>query len=309
MTTASTHLSTDIASILVDIGVDVRKTGDKEILGCCPVHKRVTGHEDSNPSWSMNAESGLWICFSCGSRGTLPYLVDILSGGMIDSLGIQRMMIDHGMNKLLAPKEQEDEETFVNPQDFFAFKRVSDKRCESRNLDPDITFTYGVRWNPDNKSWSIPIIHSTGQLQGWQEKKKGWVRNYPVGVKKSKTLFGIERFRSKTAVLVESPLDVVRFAGVFNKPQALASFGAFVSDEQLRLLTHVADAVVVAMDNDKAGLEASKNIYKRMSMPRKGVRWWNYKGNNVKDIGDMSDEEVEHGLLTATIIPPWISNV
>ena len=309
MSTTSTHHLTDIANLLVNLGVTVTKVGTREIIGNCPVHRHVTGHDDRSPSWSMNSESGLWICFSCGSRGTLPYLVDIISGGTVDSLGIQRLLIDNGMNRLLSPKEQDQEEAPIDPQDFLSFKRVSDSRCASKNLDPDTVFTYGVRWNPNNKSWSIPIIHSTGQLQGWQEKKKGWVRNYPIGVKKSKTLFGIERFRSKTAILLESPLDVVRFAGVFSRPQALASFGAFVSDEQMRLLTHVADTVIIAMDNDKAGFDANKQIYNRMTFPRKGIRWWNYSETIAKDIGDMSDEEIEHGMLTATIIPPWISNV
>jgi hypothetical protein len=148
-----------------------------------------------------------------------------------------------------------------------------------------------------------------GQLMGWQEKKKGWVRNFPVGVEKSKTLFGIERFRSRTAILVESPLDVVRFAMVYKSPQALASFGAYVSKEQLELLVHSADTLVVAMDNDEAGLEASKRIYKTMAQPRRGIKWWNYSGTTAKDIGDMADQEIRFGFLNATVVPPWVPNV
>lgn len=296
--------SGQIADILVDLGVHVSKVGDREITGKCPVHKRVTGHEDSHPSWSMNAESGLWICFSCGARGTLPMLASELSGGNLDFFGIQKLIVNSSFERLTQTKEEQEEELDVSA--FFNFHRVSDKRCASRSLDPDITYSYGVRWNTDHKAWSIPIMHSTGRLMGWQEKKTGYVRNFPIGVEKSNTLFGIERFRSKTAVLVESPLDVVRFAGVFDKPQALASFGAYVSSVQLRILTYVADTVVIAMDNDKAGREACKRLYKTMSTPRKGVRWWNYDGMDVKDIGDMTDDQIERGLATATIIPPWI---
>lgn len=307
--TTTTHPSTDIAGVLSNLGVDIRRIGEREITGCCPVHKRVTGRDDGHPSWSMNAESGLWICFSCGARGTLSMLIDELSGGSIDSFGVQKLLVDHGMQRLLAPKEAIEHQFDYKDvgQQFFSFAKVSDKRCISRQLEPDITASYGVRWNTDNKSWVIPIFHHSGLLLGWQEKKTGYVRNYPVGIKKSTTLFGIERFRSKTAILVESPLDVVRFAGVFSKPQALASFGAFVSNQQLRLLTNVADRVIVAMDNDKAGRESSKNIFKMITHPRKGLYWWNYRGTDAKDIGDMTDEEIEHGFTTATVVPPWIS--
>lgn len=301
----TSSISTDIAGVLSDLGVDIKKIGDQEITGRCPVHLRVTGREDRNPSWSINASSGLWICFSCGARGTLSMLVDELSNGEIDSVGVQRLLIDHGMNRLLSDNKQSDD-TFFDTSEFFTFTRVPYKKCISKNLDEDILSTYGVRWNTTKKAWAIPIFHTTGLLLGWQEKKVGYVRNYPVGIKKGSTLFGAERFRSKTAVLVESPLDVIRFAGVFSVPQALASFGAHVSTQQLRLLINLADRVVIAMDNDSAGIEASKNIYGRITTPRKGLYWWNYGKSDAKDIGEMTDEQIERGLNTATVVPPWI---
>jgi DNA primase len=297
--------STDLVSILANNGVDVRRVGTREITGCCPVHALRTGKVDKSPSWSINADTGLWICFSCGARGTLPMLLSEISGGEVDTLAIQKMLVNSSMDRLLSEPREKTEHQFVS-DDFFNFLRVSDKRCHKRNLDPDIVYSYGVRWNPDHKAWSIPIMDQLGRLHGWQEKKLGYVRNFPVGVEKGQTLFGVERFRSRTAVLVESPLDVVRFAGVFSKPQAVASFGAYVTDQQLRLLTYVADKVIVALDNDKAGREASVKLYKRMPSPRKGVRWWNYSGTDAKDIGDMTDEEIERGCLTATVVPPWI---
>lgn len=197
----------------------------------------------------------------------------------------------------------------VNLERFFEFERVSDKRAYAKWLDPDAVYRHGVRWNSKNKAWAIPIISPLGKLEGWQEKRRDWVRNFPVGVEKSKTLFGIERFHSRTAILVESPLDVVRFAMVFDRPQALASFGAHVSEDQMHLLTHAADTVVVAMDNDEAGIESSKRLYKKMSTPRSGLRWWNYSNTNAKDIGDMTDDEIRFGLTNATVVPPWIARV
>lgn len=305
MTTITAQQSIDLVDILVDNGVDVRKVNDKEVTGCCPVHIFRTGRHDRSPSWSINIETGLWICFSCGARGTLPMLLSEISGDSVDTLAIQKMLIGVSMNRLLSGKPDTPEHQFVS-DDFFNFVRVSDKRCHKRNLDPDLVYSYGVRWNQDHKTWAIPIMDQFGKLHGWQEKKLGYVRNFPVGVEKGQTLFGIERFRSRTAVLVESPLDVIRFASVFSKPQAVASFGALLTDKQLKLLVYVADKVIIALDNDQAGRDASMKLYKRMPAPRGGVRWWNYKGTDAKDIGDMTDSEIEAGMLTATVVPPWI---
>jgi hypothetical protein len=303
--TALAQHSIDIQQVLSSAGVEISKVGEREITGKCPVHIRTTGKVDGHPSWSINAETGLWICFSCGARGTLPMLLSELYGDDVDVIGVQKLLMNSGAQRLFNPPQESDVERF-DPYQFHTFSRVADSRCIHRYLDPDMVFLHGVRWNKAHKSWAIPIMSPTGMLTGWQEKRTGYVRNFPVGVEKSTTLFGIERFRSKTAVLVESPLDVVRFAGLFSRPQALASFGAFVSDAQLNLIVHVADTIIIALDNDKAGKEASKNIYKRISRPRKALRWWNYSNTTAKDIGDMSDTEIEQGLCTATVLPPWV---
>lgn len=304
--TTSIHPSTDLASILQSAGVELKRIGDREITGKCPVHIRTVGREDRSPSWSINANTGLWICFSCGARGTLSSLLAELMG-TVDSISIQKFLINTRFDNLKTSDEETSVAQHLNPEKFFTFQRVSRLKCEYKNLDPDLVFTHGVRWNTENRSWCIPIISPMGQLMGWQEKKSDWVRNYPVGIKKADTLFGIERFKSRSAILVESPLDVVRLSAVFSRPQGLATFGAHVSKKQMSILVHVANSIVIAMDNDEAGIESSKKLYNLLPRPRGSLKWWNYKGTTAKDIGDMTDEEIEHGLMTATIVPPWIA--
>jgi len=307
MVTTSTRPSTDLAELLTSAGVEIRSAGEREITGKCPVHARTTGKEDRSPSWSINAETGLWICFSCGARGTLSMLIAELIGADA-TWDVQKFIIQNSINRLNG-KQHTEIAPVANVNEYSKFIRVSDKKCAHRNLDPDLVFRYGVRWNPNRKTWAIPIISPSAELKGWQEKRSGSVLNYPTGVEKSKTLFGVERFRSKTAVLVESPLDVVRFAGVFSNPQALASFGAHISDTQLQILTDCADRIIVALDNDDAGIAASQRVYKRIATPRRGLLWWNYSGTDAKDIGDMTDDEIAQGLETATVVPPWSHHV
>lgn len=297
--------SDSIADLLRHLGVDIRRVDSREISGRCPVHIKTVGKEDRSPSWSMNAETGLWICFSCGARGTLGHLVSELTGEEESILTVHRLLIDSGLNRLSAP-ESVKVEAPVDWVAFGKFSRVPEKRLHTRNLDDDAAWRYGIRWDADNKCWITPIVSPFGELKGWQSKKVGWVRNYPEGVVKSETLFGIERFTGQTAVLVESPLDVVRLASVFDRPQGLASFGAYVSDTQMRLIGTVASGLIVAMDNDEAGLSSSRRLFKNLPNFRRGVRWFNYRESDAKDIGDMTDDEIERGILTATLLPPWV---
>lgn len=297
--------TTDLASVLTDLGVEIKRVGEREISGCCPVHINRTGHADRSPSWSMNAETGLWICYSCGAKGTLTSLLSELTGDEKSILDVHTFLIESGIKRMSsAPREEQEPE--VDWLSYSRFGEVPDRHLYNRNISPSVARRYGVRWDSYNKAWIIPIVAPSGELMGWQTKKVDWVRNYPIGVKKSHTLFGIERFTSDTAVLVESPLDVTRMATAIDNIQGLATFGAYVSDEQLKVLSAVASRVIVAMDNDEAGLKASKSLYKSLPRFKNGVLWLNYSGTNAKDIGDMTDEEMYDAVNNATAIPGWV---
>lgn len=297
---------TDFVDILQELGVDVRRSNGQEISGCCPVHERRTGRADHSPSWSMNATTGLWICHSCGARGTLAGLISELTGDTDSINAVNQLLLETGINRLTMP-ERVDYKPEVDWVSYSRFEQPPHSVLAARNIDPDVALAHGIKWNVLKKAWIIPIVSPLGELLGWQEKGKDWFKNEPAGVKKSVTLFGIERFQSRTAVLVESPLDVVRFASSFNGMQALATFGAHVSKEQLNILSTTADRVIVAMDNDKAGIESGKYLFKNLPRFRGGVFWLDYSKTKAKDIGDMTDEEAQFAVTNASVIPWWLA--
>lgn len=295
--------SDDLVALLSDLNVDIRRSDGKEITGRCPVHLKVTGKEDRSPSWSMNSSTGLWLCFSCGARGTLSTLVSELTGDPDSVLNVQRYIIESSLHSIAAPKSRP--EVPVDWVTYSRFSRVPDRLSALRNLNPDFVWKHGIRWDAEAKAWIIPIISPVGELRGWQAKKTGWFRNHPEGVRKSETLFGIDRFSNTTAVLVESPLDVVRLQGVTSDVQGLASFGAAVSDAQIKLLSMFADRLIIALDNDSAGLQAARRMHASLPYFRKGIYWFDYGKSTAKDIGDMTDEEILSGLDQVGILPPW----
>jgi DNA primase len=293
--------TTDLADFLMSIGVDVRRAG-QEISGRCPVHLSRTGKEDNSPSWSMNADSGLWLCYSCGARGTLPQLIMELTGK--DDFSVTQMLMNNSVERLQMPKWEKVPE--VDHHMYLHYGNVPNQYLKARNISEESARSYGIRWNDKNNSWIIPIVSPEGLLVGWQEKAKDFVRNHPRGLKMRNTLFGIEKAIHKTVILVESPLDVVRFASSFDGMNCLATFGASITKEQLQLAYSVADKLIVAMDNDKAGIDSAKNIFKDMPLLKGGVYWLKYKHTNAKDIGEMSDYELEEAVINSSVIPWWL---
>jgi len=296
--------STDLVEVLTGLGVDVRKIQSDEINARCPVHHLTKGRESSRYSWYLNSDTGLWYCFSCGARGNLSHLISQLTDDPSALWGIQTHLIDSGLKRLTSLEEDVAEAyTPLDWNRYTSFELYPSRLCEIRHIDVEVAHRYGIRWDKETKSTVIPIVSPIGQLWGWQLKKEGWVRNYPEGVHKGDTLFGIERAFGSTGLLLESPLDVVRFHSVYggSEVSAVASFGANVSSNQISILCDRFDALVIALDNDKAGKMETKRVAKSLPSLRQGVRYWKYV-DDVKDLGDMSDVQIIRGISNTSVI-------
>jgi DNA primase len=255
------------------------------------------GRESSRYSWYMNADSGLWHCFTCGARGNLAQLVSDLSDDPGALWKVQSHLITTGLRRL-TDEEAVYEREVIDWSDYFTkFAPANPAVLEHRNLDPDVAIRFGVRWDKQEKATIVPITSPLGELRGWQAKKTGWVRNLPEGVNKKDTLFGIERAFDDVVVVVESPLDVVRFHTVVDdKVNCVASFGANMSNEQVRLLRSKFPKVILALDNDQAGRMETK----RLSPLFPKVWYWGYAPDDPKDIGEMTDRQIIQGLARST---------
>jgi hypothetical protein len=60
------------------------------------------------------------------------------------------------------------------------------------------------------------------------------------------------------------------------------------------------------MDNDEAGIASAKKIFKDMPLLKGGVYWLHYGHTKAKDLGDMTDDEIELAVVNASVIPWWL---
>ncbi|MFI9271849.1 toprim domain-containing protein [Kitasatospora sp. NPDC052896] len=297
----SNPVPADVPEALRRLGLDLLRDAGDELQTRCPMHLANTGRPDRHPSFWVNASTGRFLCFSCGYSGLFVQLVaDVQASTREEAL---RWIARQGLYRLRAaeepPSEPAPEPVTVTEASLALFTEPPADALATRHLTAEAAAAYGVLWSPREKRWIIPIRDpDTGTLLGWQEKGGHHFLNYPDGVAKSTTLFGYHTPHAHTSILVESPLDAVRLASL-GITGAVASYGAYVSAAQMRLLRRRPGVLILALDNDTTGRKARDQIY-RIWRPR-GVRmrFLDYAGITAKDPGDMADEEIRRAVDNA----------
>lgn len=283
----------NIPECLDELGISARVNYD-EAMAVCPS----PDHNDSHPSWSINIETGAHNCFACGFKGNFVQLVEtVLDVGQAEAIrwalkrgGVERVR-QRFEGKLEPIRITDDTTKQINEASLALFTLPPVSECEKRKFTQEDCAQLGVLWNPENESWITPIRDpNTHKLWGWQEKNERLFRNKPRNVRKSQTLFGLNAFEGDTAILVESPLDVVRLRAVGIRG-GLASYGVSVSEQQLRVITEYADKLVVALDNDDPGIRRAEEI--RRDFHLLPTYFYNYDvlSGNAKDPGDIPNAD------------------
>jgi DNA primase len=295
-----------IEDLLEHIGVEDLQPRDNEIGARCPMHEQRTGELERTPRhFFVNRSTGAFHCFSCEYGGSLVKLImDVTKLGLWDAHQlVRRFDVD-----LDSPNEERTWEPPVPSRDLATklaeFGPPPARAMARRHLDPESVDRFGVRWDYELSAWIFPIYGPTGDLWGWQSKSAEWVRNRPPGIRKSLTLFGIQLPRNDPyVILVESPLDIVYLEGL-GYP-AVASFGAGVSDAQMRLIIEHFDELILALDNDEAGRNETRRLLTEKWHHRIPIQIFDYGSSRGKDPGELAPHQVKAAMDDLTLAAFW----
>jgi hypothetical protein len=190
--------------------------------------------------------------------------------------------------------------------DYAAFTDPPKRALDRRRIDLDACQYFGVRWDPEEGCWVLPIRHPRGALWGWQAKFADHVENYPPGVRTSLTLFGLHLLKPVVqTVLVESPLDaLVAWRHGFG---AVAAFGADVGHQQLHVLRERTDRLCLALDNDRPGRDGTFRLLSDLRVHFSDLCVFSYRYSpQAKDPGNMTRDELEIAVQMAVPATRWL---
>lgn len=125
---------------------------------------------------------------------------------------------------------------------------------EGRGIPEQNLLDMKVGWDRQDDTIVIPHFWK-GQLVGWQKRRlsgQGPKYESTPDMPKDQTLFDYDPKR-KTAIIVESPMSVLKHRHALPME---ATFGASVTDRQIKLMAAHYERCMFWMDNDEAGWKA-----------------------------------------------------
>lgn len=317
-------LDLDMLEDALDITI-VKSYGQEDICHCpLPSHN---GY-DANPSFSINRQKLVYNCFACGIGGNI---IDLVARVLnLDYDDAFKFCKTYGVDES-AELSFEDrlKNIFVNPMSYSPpptlprysrsvltewVQQYSDY-YEERGISAEFQDKFLLGFDANHKRGDyvgpaaiIPHFFE-GDLVGYQER---WIDNArpkhipkytnSSNFPKAETLFAYDyaiEDNSSPVIVVESALTSVYLHQMgYN---SVSTFGASVSDAQIKLLQSFSWGVILSFDNDVAGQKACDHVGERLkkTVP---VHVVDIDGEEKQDLNDLPPEKV------ATLIgsaKPW----
>jgi len=278
----------------------------KDFMVRCPFHK--SGNERT-PSFSISmTDEGMIIyhCFGCGEKGNLPILVSKLKGITIDKaitilekrFGVLVTIVSESVSKIPIYEERYKKK-WVNKVDEselvkYSMTKGARKYLNTRLISRKTSMEFGLGYDKWNRRIIFPVRNGEDELMGFVGRTiKNEFPKYKFyeGLHKSEYLYGLHNLPihdNQMVIIVEGMIDLVylRSLGIDN---SLAIMGSTMSKIQQELLKKNTKSIILALDNDEAGILGTKKAVDSLAkaIPVYEVDWTVFN-RDVKDVNNIS---------------------
>ena len=249
------------------------KISGNEIRCCCPFH------EEQNPSFSINLETGKYICFSgkCGKKGNIISFISELTGKSYKDvekdlqINLENLKYNNIIKETLNSLETKKNDLNYIKYNNYKFIELKDLQDEQKilniiNIPKSISDFIKLKiclTNPYKRRLVVSIDENVFEFRDLT-KKSDRKCLYESGIKISNYLFNIIINKNDDSIfLTEGTKDAMSVAGFgFN---SCCTFGINISTHQIsKILKLGINKVYILRDNDEAGFKSAKNTYKEI---------------------------------------------
>jgi DNA primase len=256
----------------------VRSRGAEHLQGCCPIHG---GHRTD--AFHVDLRKKIFHCFSCQACGSVLDLVAAMEACSIRQAALwlhERYGVrsNEQMERSLRSARSQlvrKKEMVIGPLGFTLRPLDSAHRyLQQRAIDPATATHFGMGYYAGpglmHQRVAIPIHDERGQLLAYAGRSLDGAHpkyKMPAGFHKSRVLFNLHRASAcgqGRAVVVEGFFDCLKVHQA-GQPCVVALMGCSLSDDQEKLLVERFRSIVLMLDADAAGRQASRVIADRLN--------------------------------------------
>lgn len=295
-----------------ELGIDGIQRGD-ELRAKCPMH------QDRSPSFSLNLETGLWICFSKCGKGNFVNLVERVNNC---TFGEAHEWVRTNGNVVSTEKVFDRLSAALSPL-APSLVRTTDLAWKRRyevlehNYMPTWFLERGFTWNTINQ-WGIKYDPGLGSVVipvWWRGELVGTIDRHvdllhhpkyenSINLPKDQILYGEILPNAPYIILNEGALDPIwLWQNGYNSTGLL---GLYLSDTQIQLLKALRyGEIILGMDNDEEGRKATPGIINQLTkagwmLPQITIIEWPKKDSN-----DCTPEQLDSVFNERTNIFQW----
>lgn len=279
----------------------------------CPFH---ADGQEHRPSFGVSKDTGIGHCFACDTVVDLPELISYCLGkndhGAYGWSWLRKKYLSIDLSNLpdidFETEKKEDTPKYVSEEELDSYRYTHPYWKKRGITDDSIIELFDLGYDIETKCITFPVRDIYGHtLFVARRSVNTKFFQYPSGVKKplyglyelyteQKNYSNVNRYAYFDEVIVcESMIDCILLWQAGYYAVALNGLGNQLQMKQLNDLP--CNTLVLATDNDKAGLDARNKIKKYVH--GKLIKEVHFP-NDIKDIGECTDDELKH-------IEDWIS--
>lgn len=284
-----------IRELFEKYNIDISSDGGNEFNIFCPFHKNL-----HSPAFYINRKTGLWQCFnpSCGKKGNFRQLYKQITGKAyskdvsIDPVALANE-IERGFRGKFVSNDIDIDSVLIDyesNEDISLLKKFID-----RGLDIETLEYFEIGYSRVKDRIVVPVRDPNYKLVGFigratsDEQEPRYL--YNKGFKRADVLFNIQNAKQHpSCIITEGSVDamMVHQAGY---PNVVATLGAQVSGNQIKMLKRYFDELIIFSDNDEAGIAMKNDI---IGLCRGKVLSEARVAEGCKDPGEMNKEQIKH---------------
>lgn len=256
-------------------------------------------HEDTSPSFSVNVQRGLFICYACGAKGTVAQLAEYMKTGVVEANDISVIDV---RQKIAALSKHAQTPRRVLPPEWSDNWRVGDEyitQWAKRGIYGPTLDLFGLGYNEIEDALVIPVHapdskNIVSYFYRYMNPNGGPKYKYQHDFKISHNLYGSWQVRTAEPVgripsvaVTEGSIDTLAMwtAGI----PSVALLGARVSAVQAKLIRALDPFFLVVMtDRDTAGRQAGMELEQAMRGSGVKVVYPTYWETGAKDPAEMT---------------------